>query len=499
MGRADQVVHEGEGLALPAVRTRPPLRHDATTIDRLAAVLARAEYTRAALERLLGADAFDAGRADVPILDRRAGGEPLGALIRLFFLDLAVSEADLAETLDPPLIAALATMGAVSRTGDRVLSEIRLVPYGDLVLAGDHHSGAGTEPDDLVQPVTRSATDCLDLTVRGQVDRALDLGTGSGIQALVARSHAAEIVATDVNERALDLARLNARLNGVDGIEFRAGSLFEPVAGETFGLISCNAPFVVSPESQYAYRDGPTADDGLSAQVVREAPGHLAEGGFATIMVSWIEQEGIEPGARAADWASGTGCDVWVLVKRTHVPLDYAAIWNSQLVLDPAAYGVAIDTWVDNFKRLEATGISEGAVILRRRSGANWRRIDHVGNGAPRPAAAQLRRAFAAHDSYDGMTDADLLAETFVLAERHSFTQSFAAGADGIALQETKLRLDEGLLLEANVDPSVVALFAQMASGAPLGEAAAELGVPVDRAAAIVREMLQTGFLEPQE
>ncbi len=478
---------------------RPLLRHDAETIDRLASALGQSSYTRASLEQLLGPDAFDAGRADVPILERRAGVGSDGALIRLFFLGVAVAERELAGTLDPPLLDALAAMGVVSRAGDRVVPELRLVPYEDLVLAGDHHAGIHEDPDDLVQPVTHSSTDCIDFTVRGQVDRALDLGTGSGIQALVARSHAAEVVATDVNGRALDLARFNARLNGRDGIEFREGSLFEPVAGEAFGLIVCNAPFVISPETRLAYRDGPTADDGLSAQIVREAPEHLAEGGFATIMVSWIEQEGVASGARAADWASDTGCDVWVLVKRTHVPLDYAAIWNSQLVLDPAAYGAAIDGWLDNFERLGATGISEGAAILRRRRGANWVRIDHVGHGGPRPAGPQLARAFAARDFYDELGDSELLNETFVLAERHSFTQSFAADAGGITLQETKLRLDEGLLLEANVDSSVVALFAEMASGEPLGEAAGELGVPTDRAVAIVREMLATGFLEPQE
>jgi methylase of polypeptide subunit release factors len=69
------------------------------------------------------------------------------------------------------------------------------------------------------------------LLLPGPVDTALDLGTGCGIQALHLAREARRVVATDISQRALDLAALNAALNGVESIEFRLGSLFEPVAG----------------------------------------------------------------------------------------------------------------------------------------------------------------------------------------------------------------------------------------------------------------------------
>ena len=68
------------------------------------------------------------------------------------------------------------------------------------------------------------------LTVRDRVGSALDLGTGCGVQALHLAGHADQVVATDVNERALRLTRFNAALNGVE-IDARAGSIFEPVRG----------------------------------------------------------------------------------------------------------------------------------------------------------------------------------------------------------------------------------------------------------------------------
>src|SRR5262249_60197651 len=110
-------------------------------------------------------------------------------------------------------------------------------------------------PPDYVATSTPTARTCDLLTPRPRVSRAVDVGTGSGIHALLAARHAKHVVAIDVNPRALGYTALNAALNGLDNVECRNGSFFDPVAGETFGLITCNAPFVVSPESRRAYRD----------------------------------------------------------------------------------------------------------------------------------------------------------------------------------------------------------------------------------------------------
>src|SRR5438046_1475536 len=69
------------------------------------------------------------------------------------------------------------------------------------------------------------------------VDSALDVGTVCGIHAIRAARYARRVVATDLNPRALRFARFNAALNGVANIEFREGSLWEPVGDETFDLI----------------------------------------------------------------------------------------------------------------------------------------------------------------------------------------------------------------------------------------------------------------------
>ena len=58
-------------------------------------------------------------------------------------------------------------------------------------------------------------------------------------------------------------------LNELDNVDFRAGSLFEPAAGERFDLITCNAPFVVSPDNHLVYRDSGFEGDGVTERIVR--------------------------------------------------------------------------------------------------------------------------------------------------------------------------------------------------------------------------------------
>ena len=61
-------------------------------------------------------------------------------------------------------------------------------------------------------------------------------------------------------------------------MDVREGFLFEPVAGEKFDLITCNAPYVVSPETTYLFRDGGMSGDAVSEHVVRATPAALAPG-----------------------------------------------------------------------------------------------------------------------------------------------------------------------------------------------------------------------------
>lgn len=96
-----------------------------------------------------------------------------------------------------------------------------------------------------VQPIA-SVSHLLGEAVLAEVrqdDHVLDMGTGSGVNAILAASKAGRIVAVDTNPIALDAARRNAEANGVaDRVEVRHSDVFSNVSGE-FDLIIFDPPF----------------------------------------------------------------------------------------------------------------------------------------------------------------------------------------------------------------------------------------------------------------
>lgn len=73
-------------------------------------------------------------------------------------------------------------------------------------------------------------------------DTVLEIGTGSGLLGIVAARLGAKVVATDLEEDKLTIARDNATANQVS-IDFRQGSLAEPIsASEKFDVIVFNLP-----------------------------------------------------------------------------------------------------------------------------------------------------------------------------------------------------------------------------------------------------------------
>lgn len=74
--------------------------------------------------------------------------------------------------------------------------------------------------------------------------RALDMGTGTGVGAVFLARRGWRVVAVDLNAEAVRCARINVLLNRLeDRVEVRLGDLFEPVAGERFDLVLFNPPF----------------------------------------------------------------------------------------------------------------------------------------------------------------------------------------------------------------------------------------------------------------
>lgn len=115
--------------------------------------------------------------------------------------------------------------------------------------------------------------------------RAIDLGTGSGVHALLASGHCESVLGVDINPRAVEFARFNAELNGVGNAEFLLGDLFEGVGG-TFDLILANPPYLPDKGAQPGenfWTGGPAGTE-LLGRIVRALPERLDEDGAAHIV-----------------------------------------------------------------------------------------------------------------------------------------------------------------------------------------------------------------------
>jgi len=113
----------------------------------------------------------------------------------------------------------------------------------------------------------------------------LDMGTGSGVCAVFAASHARRVVAVDINEAAVRCADINARLNHLEHkIDVRQGDLFAPVQGEKFDLILFNPPFLrgtPTDDRDRAWRSSDVAERFVGG--LRE---HLRPRGSALVLLS---------------------------------------------------------------------------------------------------------------------------------------------------------------------------------------------------------------------
>jgi methylase of polypeptide subunit release factors len=405
------------------------------------------------VHELLGEDASGGTEEDAAGHERRLPQGRIADVIRLLFLQRPLPRRAAVEALGERGVDALATIGLAS-VGEEVVPRVRILPIGPLLVAGDGYSQVD-DPADYVAIYTPTSRVLDSLTPRPHVDRALDVGTGSGIHALLAARHADRVVATDVNPRALVFTQLNAALNGVTNIEGRQGSLFEPVPGETFGLITCNAPYVVSPENRWTYRDSGFAADEVSAKVVREAAAHLTDGGYATLLVSWLAEDEDAPDERAFEWTDGTGCDSWVLPVWDADPVSHATSWNSHL--EGEAFTRALDEWTAYFDRLGVGWISEGAVLLHKRPGGGEVRIDSIEEDELEVADEQIRRAFAARERLSELDeDEDLLEERLSLELAVSLEEELEPDEGAPAVVEAWVRLAEGTSSALEVDADVL-------------------------------------------
>jgi Methyltransferase small domain len=115
--------------------------------------------------------------------------------------------------------------------------------------------------------------------------RAIDLGTGSGIHAILATDHCERVVGADVNPRALAFSQFNAALNGATNIDFVHSDLFDSIEG-TCDLLVANPPYAPDGAAKPGdnFWSGGERGTDLLCRIVEAIPTRLDRDGTAHVI-----------------------------------------------------------------------------------------------------------------------------------------------------------------------------------------------------------------------
>ena len=397
-------------------------RTDPALLERLREDLAAAPFRVETVQERLGDLAASALGREQALPARRAlagAKDPLGVLIGCFGLGLPTSADDLQAALPRTGVTGAIALGIVEPHGAHVIATCDLRPYADDLghawwIASDATEHARSEPlpVDHVLGVGGASTTLASWTPRTPVARALDVGTGSGVQALHLSGHADTIVATDLSQRALHYAQFNAGLNDLDW-DLRSGSFLDPVQGETFDLIVSNPPFVITPRTEgvplYEYRDGGAAGDGVVSALTKGIGAHLAPGGVAQLLGNWETAAGQDWRERVGEWVAESGLDAWVVQRDVQDPAEYAELWARDGGHRPGTpeYDALVGAWLDDFAGRGVAQIGFGIITLHRPTTQRSPFVDLVEAIGPvtTPMGPTVAAGLVARDRLAGLDD----------------------------------------------------------------------------------------------
>jgi methylase of polypeptide subunit release factors len=486
-------------------------------LDALAADLRDIGYTLDGVADLLGTSAYAALGRDqlIPALivtEQATHGEPrtaaLAAVVRFWLLAVPQDAGVLDTALPRVRTEGLVALGLAEALEGQIAAAADLRPYGwdsnedgsggaELWVASDlaAHQRPGVLRHDHVLGIGQASTTLVQTTIRRHAARALDLGTGCGIQTFHLLHHSEHVTATDISARALAFTRFNLLLNAEalhidrsqpDGrVSLRLGSLLEPVAGEEFDLVVSNPPFVITPRStgeaaadQFTYRDGGLPGDDIVASLVRTLPGVLAPGGTAQLLGNWEITAGTSWEERPQSWAS-PDTDVWFIQREQLGPEQYAETWlqDASENRDRRHYQDAYAAYLDDFAAREVGGIGFGMIWLRQPAGGERRvyRFEEITYPIEQPVGPHLGAGvdradwLAAHD----LSATHLLVADDVTEERH---QRPGAEHPGVILLRQGAGLRRTNLLSTELAGFVSACDGDLSVGQIIGALEALLG-----------------------
>jgi hypothetical protein len=210
--------------------------------------------------------------------------DPIDNLISLFIDGRQVNANLVAKQLTSSFVDTALDMGLLTDCGGGVLqANVCLFPcYGSYIVT-DH--AAKNSAINQVMWLWGESFVLGGLVKRSPRRRAVDLGTGSGIHAILAADHCSSVIGADINPRALEFATFNAMLNGKSNAQFILSDLFKSIEG-TCDLLLANPPYAPDSAAQPGdnFWSGGLQGTDLLRKIVESLPAKLDPDGTAHLI-----------------------------------------------------------------------------------------------------------------------------------------------------------------------------------------------------------------------
>ena len=431
--------------------------------------------------------------------------KPVDILARLFLLGVPVPVDAARSAMTTVPLEEWCEAGLAKIEKDCLTGLVAIIPFEGLLLATEKPELLDRGADaDYVSVITLSTASLARFVIERPFPNVLDLCTGCGVIGFLAARQGGQVLATDLNPRAVQMAAFNAKMNGIHNVRFAAGSGFEPAGGRRFDLITANPPCVLGPSARYTFRDSGEELDSLCRKIIAAAPDHLTEKGIFQCTLEWPNLNGADWRERISEVLQNLSCDALVL----HLGTKDASFHAEETcfdtdVLDFEKQSKLYAAYMDYFQNRGVTSISEGLLALRRRNDGSTRiYLENLMRRSPNQFGSAVFQFFEISDALDRIGEG-----LFDLKPRMAPSLSVESLRlwEGASWEEGSYRIRQcsGFELEAVVDASIANLVRKCEGNRTLRdlatEVAADAGVHLDTISPgclkVIRAMLQRGFL----
>lgn len=403
----------------------------------------------------------------------------------------------------------LVRLGILIRQEDQIKTSVRIRAAKNGLFAEDFPTRLLHSPGDYVMGVAATTRMAKLLVPPTRPRKILDLCCGGGWLAIGLSGPGTSVTGTDLNPRAIEMARFNALLNRVPDIEWKVESWYAAVEEETFDLIVANPPFVMSPGGQSIALDTEN-NHGILPDVLEGLPQRLNPDGFATMLLDWPFLDEEDWSAPVLKHLERKGLQVFLFEVKRWSPREYARNWVGQdpRFEDEEEGRREVARWIRSFEERKLPGVSSGFLVVRKcQEGCEWvmtesRQI----NGINTEASRDLLRIFEGrrwlHENRK-----DLLELKYRVIDGLAKT-SGSVMEKGV-WKKVNLRLQSpGLVAyDGHIDEGLLGIIEAASAGKLINECLVQLAKPLgvepeairEQVRSLVRELVTLGILVPAE